>query len=610
MQTAKFEEIPDNIQWHFPETGGGYSQGFNDSSKEYFAADPLGHVVREIIQNSLDAKDERYPDNPVIVKMKMIELESKLINSSGLAKHVEKSYESTETQDNQKGIKFYKKSLDLLKKQNIPTLKITDENTTGLKGDKWEALVHKEGTTSKNDESAGGSYGIGKNAPYVASALSTVCYSTRYLNGHREEKFIIRSKLVSHNDPEGSQNELQHIGYGTNSARTGKYFPPISGNKIDRIFRLEKDGTGIFILGFNQNSWEKYARRSIASNFFASIHDKKLIVHVGNHMINHENLNGEFGKTGKQYYDLYRGSKKKIPIEGEFGKFHLKIATGDESMENDVAYINKHGMLVTRNKQFSKNPFYVKISPGNYTALVWTQDSKTEKQIRTMEPPTHESVEYQRIDDDQEGIQEKLKEINQKIKEKLKEELDIEEIGESTPLNELAEIIPFSNDQNGVDSKGIQKPDRENIPVKIKPITSGSAATGSENKDDNGENTGGDAPNTPTRQKNRPSKAVKSSMDDARIIRHGQAIRILFNSKTGANKFTIHPVGEEDKNDRPIEITGVRELQRDTKSSINNDIITVFSKRGARASIEVTADKDLQYTSYKIVEYRTRRSSK
>ena len=50
------------MRWNFPPTGGGVSQGFNDSGEEFFRANVMAHVVREIIQNSLDAKNPRYPD--------------------------------------------------------------------------------------------------------------------------------------------------------------------------------------------------------------------------------------------------------------------------------------------------------------------------------------------------------------------------------------------------------------------------------------------------------------------------------------------------------------------------------------------------------------------
>ena len=74
MKIMVFSTMAAEIKWHFPPTMGGESKGFVDSAKEHFRAGILENVVREIIQNSLDAKDTRYDDRPVIVKMNKIEI--------------------------------------------------------------------------------------------------------------------------------------------------------------------------------------------------------------------------------------------------------------------------------------------------------------------------------------------------------------------------------------------------------------------------------------------------------------------------------------------------------------------------------------------------------
>ena len=73
LMVVQVQQAHDTIKWNFPPTGGGVSQGFNDSGQEIFRADILEHVVREIIQNSLDAKDSRY-NGPVFVRMRKISL--------------------------------------------------------------------------------------------------------------------------------------------------------------------------------------------------------------------------------------------------------------------------------------------------------------------------------------------------------------------------------------------------------------------------------------------------------------------------------------------------------------------------------------------------------
>ena len=48
----------------------------------------LEHMIREIIQNSLDAQDRRHPDKPVIVRMKKLKLTPDMIGNVSLKLHV------------------------------------------------------------------------------------------------------------------------------------------------------------------------------------------------------------------------------------------------------------------------------------------------------------------------------------------------------------------------------------------------------------------------------------------------------------------------------------------------------------------------------------------
>ena len=306
------------LKWHFPPTGGGVEQGFNDSGKEFFTAGVLEHVVREIIQNSLDARNTRHPDSPVVVRMHKIELERGAINAKELAGHISESLKSAKEQKNEKGVRFYEHALRMLKRPKIPVLVVMDENTTGLSGSHWEALIYKEGTPSKDNAAAGGSFGIGKNAPYAASALGLVCYSTRYLDPHLVEKFIARCKIEAHQDPKGERGELQHVGFGTSEDFDGSRYPPVLGGNIHKSFRLQENGTGIFIMGFKEErGWQKVVVRSIVRNFFAAIHDKKLSVSVEGTDITNETLSDCFGNdTQRQYYDLYKDSAQHITVKG------------------------------------------------------------------------------------------------------------------------------------------------------------------------------------------------------------------------------------------------------------------------------------------------------
>ncbi len=57
-----------NCCWHFAQSLGGQDQGPNDAMGENFKKDPYDSLVREAIQNSIDAQAD--PNVPVIMSFK------------------------------------------------------------------------------------------------------------------------------------------------------------------------------------------------------------------------------------------------------------------------------------------------------------------------------------------------------------------------------------------------------------------------------------------------------------------------------------------------------------------------------------------------------------
>ena len=473
--------------------------------------------------------------------------------------------------------------------------------------------MYKEGTSNKDQTTAGGSFGIGKNAPYAASELSMVCYSTHYVQPHRIEKFIARCKLVAHYNPEDEDEELQHVGFGTSEELKKNRYPPVMGDFIPDVFRLPNRGTGIFIFGFKigrDTDWEKSARCTIASNFFAAIHDKKLEVVVGGVKINNETLNVEdFGEgKEKQYYDIYKNTEEPIRVSGKFGKLNLKIATGNDNMENRVAYINSRGMLITAEKSFKNNPFCARIEIGKYVAIVCAADDETEKKIREMEPPTHKLINYKSVGaDDEKRIKNELDELNSKIVSHIKKILDIDDVDDSGNISELAEIIPFEAESNkdNNDSKGSKKPGK--IKVTTSTPTNNNTISDSEDGTDGhgpGKKSGGGHGKKP-----RIKVATKTNMKNIRVTRHDENLRVAFDSITGINKFVLCPAGEENLIESAITVKRITNVNGVNEVGFKEGIITVNSDAGKRIILDIPLDNSLQYTGYSITEYRTRRKS-
>src|SRR5699024_1733834 len=88
-----------------------------------------------------------------------------------------------------------------LRKASVPILKISDRNTTGLRGsDKqhegdWVRLVKASGVSLKG-AGKGGCYGIGTNVFWLNSQLRTIYFATDDEDGKWAFQGV--SKLVSH----------------------------------------------------------------------------------------------------------------------------------------------------------------------------------------------------------------------------------------------------------------------------------------------------------------------------------------------------------------------------------------------------------------------------
>ena len=92
------------------------------------------------------------------------------------------------------------------------------------------------------------------------------------------------------------------------------------------------------------------------------------------------------------------------------------------------------------------------------------------------------------------------------------------------------------------------------------------------------------------------------------MVRHGDMLRVAFNSKTGANKFVIYPAGEEEQEEDRIRIARAEDVDTSVESlNIRDDIISMSTTKGARVILDIPLEKASQYTGYSIVEYQTRR---
>lgn len=199
--------ITDSVEWFFFSGGPGAPRYGDDPTKHAVDHD-TETFVREVLQNANDQGLEN--GEPVRVTFKILTLSgterSEFLDALGWTDGLEHRLNAVTEADRGRGYE------DLLTRLDDPEaelrlLVVEDENTTGLTG-RWDedsnyaALVRDELYSSKRDDRAGGSYGLGKSVLWTFSGASTVVFHSRLADAvgdpRGSRRLIARTKLPTH----------------------------------------------------------------------------------------------------------------------------------------------------------------------------------------------------------------------------------------------------------------------------------------------------------------------------------------------------------------------------------------------------------------------------
>lgn len=364
--------MSDSVGWKFPPTNGGREDGFNDPGIAHFGGAPLPSLARETLQNSLDASlsDEA----AVHVSFELIYLRPEDIGRGELAEALEGCIE--ESRGDPIVIAALTTAQESINSTKIPCLRISDRNTTGLRGDQWRALVKMQGMSHKPGlEGAGGAFGIGKYAPFAVSALRTVFYWTCYReNGVEIEKFQGKSVLMSHTSDLGMTQGTGFYGLKNSCSE-------LTGGRVPETFRVlgsdrrPAQGTTLSVVGFREtDDWRQRVARSVIENFFYAITRRTLTVMVEPDdsselfEIDHASLGSWFDALGagsqpgsddpsdegnsalreaRVFWETFKDSEPSAEKQDmDLGHCRLWVRTA-EGLPSKVGFVRRTGMLVT-----------------------------------------------------------------------------------------------------------------------------------------------------------------------------------------------------------------------------------------------------------------------
>ena len=269
-------------QWHFPPDATGNVRGIADrelGGKE----SPLSTLVREVCQNSKDAKNS----SPARVEFHMYSLDtSQIPDVRGLRTAIEYCAADArrEFKNNMRTAETFESMLKVLSGPEVHMLRISDFNTTGLKGSDsesyttpWNSFIFGSGVSDKSGES-GGSRGRGKDSICAMSSINTVFYSTLDEDGN--EASIGCSYLITHTGPDGER--LSDVG---RFHKEGEGFSHRQ-LSLDPSFVRTKSGTDIFVVAFDRyGEDESEIALTVLRDYFVAILDGELEVVVNGTVI-------------------------------------------------------------------------------------------------------------------------------------------------------------------------------------------------------------------------------------------------------------------------------------------------------------------------------------
>lgn len=497
--------------------------GINDSGIETYKNKPIVSLLKEELQNSTDAHDfKNAADAPVIVTVDLFEMNIDEIPDH--SEYCDMFYDELEywsglQKNDTKPKEFFEQAIKVLNDRTIPILHISDRNTTGLLGvdevgTPWDNIVKNDGVSDKV-RSAGGSFGIGKNAAFACSDLRTVFYNTYTVEG--EKGFQGCVKLPSY-----KKNGINYDGksFFCRNDET----PACKAVREDVVWHLSDSqyrmpGMDKYILGFNgPKDKEKLKRELIpaaVSSFLYAIYTGSLVVIIEGTEVSAKTLENIFAeyddvldRTTKQYYAVLREPDKTEYLslfEKDDVMLSVKLAPG---YSKKAAIIRKSGMYVFDKKHITGDI--------NFAGIVYLKNDLVNEYFRKIEDSEHSKWAYDRA-----GNPKEAKEYSARIRNKLREmvnslrqdhygaEIDAEGVSEYLPgvfINDGSK--PHENLSNEVEkiTQEIYQPfdSRKEVFVYTSAGTSGNSDEGSQSRQ---KQQGGNSGSRKTKRKRKKSSA-------------------------------------------------------------------------------------------------------
>ena len=509
-------------------------------------------------------------------------------------------------------------------------------------GSPFFAFMKARGQSRKDSETAGGSYGIGKLAPYAVSKIRTIFVSTVFRNqkGRYLQYTQGKSILMSHDDPEGRRRQATGYWGEKEKCRPVVGFSDLIPDWIQRARGsedLHECGTKLTILGFERTTnWHEELAIAVAENFFGAIAEGELSVDIdGQYELSKGTIEDFFNNDKMRHVveerpdelDQFENSRYYLATllednvlteesqTRELGNVQVRILV-DEGLPKKVCFL-RNGMFITDSLERLKTFSDFK----DFVAVVRCLSASGNRVLRDMEPPRHNNFEPERraTKKDQKTGRQALKDIAFWIREMLARHAK-DPVSEVTQIDELKQFF-F---EEGADGSGdgvedinpygevlIQaKPIRANMHPKIEPSGSdGSGGAGgvgkgkndtSEHNTENGAGksgtSNGEASGADYRDGGTSSKRTTIDLRDVRTIAtSGKKRRVAFTpAKSGTISLNIKEAGADSDYDTAVTFANV--------GKIDNGSVVLKVTENLRCVLDIELSRDFE-GAIKVVGY-------
>lgn len=447
-------------EWKSLPNEAGESEGLGDAGIETFRDTPYSAHAREGGQNTRDAA----VDLPVVLKFDKL-----IINQSefpGRQSLLDTLKACRKVADQDREIEFFENALEVINQDEIPILRMSDTNTSGLvgptdkQGSAFHSLVKASGVTAKEKADSGGSFGIGKNAAFAISDLQTVFYSTLYLDPEsHEHKFAAqgKAKLISHETNDGRKFR------STSYWGIAKGFNAVSDpNLVPNWMARNEIGTSVFSMGFrNTPDWAERMCYSLVANFFVAIYRGDMIFEVddGKYNINSGTVESmlssqelsivaeraghkadiDFAKNLFRCIASELSEEKVLEIDG-LGKIKVRILV-EEGMPKRIGIV-RNGMLIADNLRHFGDKFARFTGSRDFIAVVEPFGQTESSFLKRLENPAHDGFSSERITNEAKRSQANLamRQLAKKLRQLIRHTTEVKHEG-AVQIEELGHFF-------------------------------------------------------------------------------------------------------------------------------------------------------------------------